>query len=80
MYFSKCLIAIAVASALPSASYAVTYDSGSTTLTDSEYREGVTVINGASVTVDAENIAGKNFLVTNHQSRRSKHRLDSSAE
>lgn len=66
MYFSKCLIAIAVASALPSASYAVTYDSGSTTLTDSEYREGVTVINGASVTVDAENIAGKNFLVTNH--------------
>lgn len=66
MYFSKCLIAIAVAGVLPSVSQAVTYDNGSTTLTDSEFSEGVMVVNGASVTVDAENISGKNFLVTNY--------------
>lgn len=66
MRFSKCLIAIAVAGVLPSVSQAVTYDNGSTTLTDSEFSEGVMVINGASVTVDAENISGKNFIVTNH--------------
>lgn len=66
MRFSKCLIAIAVAGVLPSVSQAVVYDKGSTTLTDSVFSEGVTVINGASVTVDAENISGKNFLVTNY--------------
>lgn len=66
MKFSKCLIALAVASVLPSVSQAVTYDSGAPVLKDSEFREGVTIINGASVTVDAENISGKNFIVTNH--------------
>ena len=66
MRFSKCLIAIAVAGVLPSVSQAVVYDKDSTTLTDSVFSESVTVINGASVTVDAENISGKNFLVTNY--------------
>lgn len=67
MKFSKCLIAIAVAGVLPSVSQAVTYDNGSPTLTDSEYLEGVMIINGASVTVDAENIKGTKFVVTNHK-------------
>lgn len=66
MRFSRCLIAIAVAGVLPSVSQAVTYDNGSPILTNSEFSEGVMVVNGASVTVDAENISGKNFLVTNH--------------
>lgn len=66
MRFSKCLIAIAVAGVLPSVSQAVTYDNGSPILTNSVFSEGVMVVNGAAVTVDAENISGKNFLVTNY--------------
>lgn len=66
MRFSRCLIAIAVAGVLPSVSQAVTYDNGSPILTNSEFSEGVMVVNGASVTVDAENITGKNFIVTNY--------------
>lgn len=66
MRFSRCLIAIAVAGVLPSVSQAVTYDNGSPILTNSEFSEGVMVVNGAFVTVDAQNITGKNFIVTNY--------------
>ena len=65
MNFMPRLSVLALAAALPGLAQAVTYTTDQT-LTQSEFTEGVVVINGADVTVEAENIVGKAFKATNH--------------